>query len=147
MKNPREIFHAASYLQYPLLLVMLFYVVLPYIEGFERLFSHYNNALIFAGLGISFSSLQDTTKTQNRLSKRIWEDPKKGRTALLVLSMMAFAFILFGIFGLYSSQHEVMQDLSLGAIVLGIGLISMLKVAIEMFENHRLDRNGPGQPK
>jgi hypothetical protein len=141
MFNPRDIFQKISYIQYPLLLIAMFYVFRPYYLGFDTLWENYNYGLIFMGLGISFSTLQDTTKTQNKLSKKIWEHPKKGKIALVIMGLMALYFVLIGLFGIYISNSEVLQQISFGMLVLGIGLIGMLKSAIEMFENHRLDKN------
>jgi hypothetical protein len=141
MFNPRDIFQKISYIQYPLLLIAMFYVFRPYYLGFDTLWENYNYGLIFMGLGISFSTLQDTTKTQNKLSKKIWEHPKKGKIALVIMGLMALYFVLIGLFGIYISNSEVLQQISFGMLVLGIGLIGMLKAAIEMFENHRLDKN------
>ncbi len=144
----KNIFQYISYLQYPLMLIALFFVFKPYLNGFkitseqvDSIIRNFNSSLIFMGLGISFSTLQDTTKTQNDFSKRIWESPKKGKIALLIISMMALSTILFGIYGLYISERESIKELSFGFIVLGIGLIGLLKTAIEMFENHRKDKN------
>ena len=141
MFNPRDIFQKISYIQYPLLLIAMFYVFRPYYLGFDTLWENYNYGLIFMGLGISFSTLQDTTKTQNKLSKKIWEHPKKGKIALVIMGLMALYFVLIGLFGIYISNSEVLQQISFGMLVLGIGLIGMLKSAIDMFENHRLDKN------
>ena len=141
MFNPRDIFQKISYIQYPLLLIAMFYVFRPYYLGFDTLWENYNYGLIFMGLGISFSTLQDTTKTQNKLSKKIWEHPKKGKIALVIMGLIALYFVLIGLFGIYISNSEVLQQISFGMLVLGIGLIGMLKAAIEMFENHRLDKN------
>lgn len=97
--------------------------------------------LIFGGLGISLSTLQDTTKTQNKLSLQVWQNPKKGKLMLTLIGIMALFLILIGLFGMYSSTSEIIQQLAIGTIVTGIGLIGLLKVAMEMFENHRLDKN------
>lgn len=97
--------------------------------------------MIFMGLGISLATLQDTTKTQNNLSRRIWESPKKGKTALGVIALLALYFVSQSFYGVFISTSEVFKHLSFGIIVLGIGMIGMLKSAIEMFENHRLDKN------
>jgi hypothetical protein len=145
MFNPRDIFQKISYIQYPLLLIAMFYVFRPYYLGFDTLWENYNYGLIFMGLGISFSTLQDTTKTQNKLSKKIWEHPKKGKIALVIMGLMALYFVLIGLFGIYISNSEVLQQISFGMLVLGIGLIGMLKSAIDMFENHRLDKNAKVQ--
>ena len=144
MKSPKDIFHVVSYLQYPPMLTAVYYCIKPYIHlnSFNDVLVHYNIALIFAGLGISLSTLQDTTKTQNNFSKRIWQDPKKGKIGLFVVGITAFSFILAGLYGLYAAQGEILQELSLGMTVLGIGQVGLLKVAIEMFENHRLNKKG-----
>ncbi|RXG16237.1 hypothetical protein DSM03_103423 [Leeuwenhoekiella aestuarii] len=133
--NFRKIFQSISYLQYPLMLIGLFYALVPYLKGFDYLkenpdiiFENYNYTLIFMGLGISISTLQDTTKTQNNFSKKIWENPKKGKVAI-------------GIFGYFISVNEKLQQLSIGILIFGIGLIGFLKTALEVFENHRLDKN------
>lgn len=146
--NYRKIFQLISYLQYPLMLMGLFYALVPYLKGFDYLkknpdiiFENYNYTLIFMGLGISISTLQDTTKTQNNFSKKIWENPKKGKIAIGILSIMTFATIAIGIFGYFISVNEKLQQLSIGILIFGIGLIGFLKTALEVFENHRLDKN------
>ncbi|PHN03367.1 hypothetical protein [Flavilitoribacter nigricans] len=140
MINAKDLFHKISYLQYPLMLIGLYYAVLPYIVGFDTLWDNLNNLLIFMGLGISFSTLQDTTKVQNEASRRIWENPKKGKTFLTFMSVATLVFIVLGLIGYLASPHEVLQELSFGLIVLGIGFMGMVKSAVEMFENHRKDR-------
>jgi len=42
---------------------------------------------------------------------------------------------------LYFSKDEIPNNITFGILVLGIGVIGMLKSAIEMFENHRKDKN------
>ena len=140
MKDPKLLFHYISYLQYPFLLIGLYYVCKPYWEGFDGAFQSLNTALIFMGLGISLSTLQDTRKTQNKVSKQIWEHPTKGKVALAFMSGTTLFFILFGLYHYFAVDQNVLKELSFGMIVLGIGLIGLLKAAIEMFENHRLDK-------
>jgi hypothetical protein len=41
------------------------------------IFENLNYLLIFMGLGVSFSFLQDTTKTQNNFSKKYLESEKR----------------------------------------------------------------------
>ena len=73
--NFRLIFQYLSYLQYPLMIIGLYFFIVPYLYGIDALkenpsliFSNFNFGFIFMGLGLSFSSLQDTTKTQNKFS-------------------------------------------------------------------------------
>ena len=49
--------------------------------------------------------------------------------------------LTIGLVGLLS-KDTILSEISLGLIVLAIGILGVLKAAIEMFENHRLDKNG-----
>ena len=77
---------------------------------------------------------------QNNVSKKVWENPKKGTTTILVLSIVVLLVLSFGIFGYFVSTNSKIEELAFGAIVLGVGLIGFLKTALEAFENHRLDK-------
>ncbi|MGD1840954.1 MAG: hypothetical protein ACFB0B_08675 [Thermonemataceae bacterium] len=148
--NAKLLFHYVSYLQYPLLFLALFFAYRPYFIGMDLttekasiILQNLNNALIFMGLGISFSTLQDTTKVQNKLSKKIWEHPKGGKIAIIVIAVMAFAFIIYGLVGYLSVGNTKLKEVSIGIVVLGIGFIGLLKTSIEIFENHRKDKRIP----
>lgn len=98
----RKFFHYVSYLQYPLMLLALYFAFKPYFFGFDQLkekpelvFENLNSLLIFMGLAVSFSSLQDTTKTQNKFSEKIWRSPKKGKIMIGVISAMIIYFLFF----------------------------------------------------
>lgn len=134
------LFHKISYIQYPLMLIALFFMFKPYFTGFEMIWENYNNALIFMGLAISFSTLQDTQKTQNKISKKVWENPRKGKIFLVIMGLTALFFILSGMYGIFISENGIFKEVSFGMFVFGIGFIGMLKAAMEMFENHRLDK-------
>jgi len=141
--TPKKFFHLISYLQYPLMMVALFFVIQPYLRGFDAAFEDFNKVLqginktfIFMGLGISFSTLQDTTKTQNEFSRKIWEDPKKSRRFLTLFSVSILVILSFGIFAYFSSSESAIKEVSFGAIVLGIGMVGMLKSAIVMADYH-----------
>jgi hypothetical protein len=139
MNNAKKTFHKISYVQYPLMLMALVYSFIPYIQGFDVFWQSINQALIFAGLGISFSSLQDTTKTQNEFSRKIWQSPTKGRRALMLIFITAMFFIALGLYGYFAAKTGIIKEVAFGALMLGIGYIGLLKSAIEMFEHHRVD--------
>ncbi|WP_318640245.1 hypothetical protein [Flavobacterium ardleyense] len=140
MFEPKNILNKISYLQYPFMLISGYYIVQPYIVGFDTIWENYNLALLFMGIAISLSTLQDTTKMQNEMSRKIWEDPKKGKRMLIALALLAFGCIAIGIFGASVSTNKALKELSYGIIVLGIGLIGMLNTAMDLFDNHRLDK-------
>ena len=147
MNKAVDYFHKVSYLQYPFMLVALWYAIKPYTylfddpeNGLIRALTDYQNMLIFLGIGISFSTLQDTTKTQNNFSRKVWQSPRKGKFFIrMIASCIVFCFTM-GICGLYYDQIPILNELSYGCIVLAIGMLGMLKSAIEMFEHHRLDK-------
>lgn len=143
MKNPKKLFHSISYLQYPFMAAsFIFYF--PFIKSISEgaiEWEHLNYVLIIFGVAISFSTLQDTTKVQNTFSKKVWEDPKKGKIALIVLATTSMLFIALGFLYLFVLKGSQFEDIGVGLIVLGIGLISMLKAALELFDNHRKDKN------
>lgn len=148
MTTFRQSFQVLSYLQYPLMALALFFSIKPYFNGFtslienpDILLKNYNYVLIFMGLAISFSTLQDTTKMQNEFSRKVWTDPKKGKIAILAICGLIAMFLLYGIFGYFFTTNEKLQELSFGSIVFAIGLIGFLKTALEVFENHRGDKN------
>jgi len=134
-----QFFQAASYLQYPFMLIALGYTLVPYFTGFDTFWISVNKALIFAGLGISFSTLQDTSKTQNNFSKRIWQDPRKGKRALIVIALTALVLLCFGLYGFLTAREGIAKEVAFGTLMLGISYIGLLKSAIEMHERHRID--------
>ena len=93
------------------------------------------------GLGISFSTLQDTSKTQNKFSLKIWQNPKKGKRTIFFITFFTFSILFLGLGLFLFSEKQQFKDLSFGIIALAIGLIGLLKASIEMFNNHRLDKN------
>ena len=134
----KQSFQVISYLQYPLLLIALGYTLAPYFQGFDTFWPSINQALVFAGLGISFSTLQDTGKTQNNFSRKIWQDPRKGKRVLMLMSLTALALLCFGLYGWLVAKPGIAKEVAFGTLMLGIGYIGLLKSAIEMHEHHRL---------
>ncbi len=153
MKKTKQLFHVLSYIQYPFLLLGLFLAFKPFFKGFEYLasnpeylFGTYNKSLIFFGVALSFSTLQDSSKTSLKFERKIYSNPRKAKfyiifTMLLVLVLFIYGFI--GYFGL-NQQSNVIYEFSYGSIIMGIGLIGYLKLQIEIFENLRADKKEPG---
>lgn len=134
-----QIFQMVSYLQYPFMLIALGYMVVPLFSGIDQFWSSVNQALIFAGLGISFSTLQDTRKTQNEISRKVWEDPKKAKLILWMMSLTALILLVAGLYGFLIAKQGIIKEVAFGTLMLGISYVGLLKAAIEMHENHRID--------
>lgn len=140
MPSATRVFQAISYLQYPAVLLAVVYVVSATREEGPDRFEALNTGLVFMGLSVSLSTLQDTTTTQNEISRRVWSHPVAGRSFLGALALMTVAFIAVGLVGMHRAADDRLHQLSFGLMVLGIGMIGLLKVAGEMFEHHRSDR-------
>lgn len=137
-KNPRDLFQAVSYLQYPFMLLALAYCFKPFLTGLAGMLEDYNRALLYAGIGIGLSSLQDPTRMQNEVSRRVWQDPRKGRAMLWFIGGMSFAAIVAGLVGVNVASTRAISEVSMGMLSLGLGLLGMLRTAIDMFEHHRV---------
>lgn len=115
----------------------------PYLGGLQAAFLDVNTLLqsinktfIVLGLGISFFALQYTTQMRHKLSRQIWQDRQKSRQFLAVFSITILLVLMAGVFSYLSTSENALKEVSFGAIVLGIGMIGMLKGAIEMAEYH-----------
>lgn len=135
-----QVFQWLSYLQYPAMLTALFYVMRPFFNGMDGLLDAYNSALLFAGVGIGMSSLQDPTRTQNELSRMLWQHPGKGYLLLCMMTAQTLLPIILGVLGTLLAKSTALAQLSLGLVAFGLGMIGLLKTAVEMREHHRLDR-------
>ena len=136
-RSVRDFFQALSYLQYPALAVALVYAVLAGLAlgkaaqaGMAPVFDLMNYVLLYAGVGIGLSSLQDPTKTQNEMSRKVWQDPRKGRWMLALLAFYALGAMAVGLLGAYRAQTTVMNQLSLGLVALGLGMVGLLKTCL-----------------
>ncbi|WP_143703866.1 MULTISPECIES: hypothetical protein [Luteimonas] len=148
--SARDVFQILSYLQYPMMLIAVGYAVRSVVAilsnpggGVSLAYGDWNHVLLYAGIGIGLSSLQDPSRTQNDLSRKVWQNPVMGRWMLVVLAAYTFGAMTAGLAGAYLAGTSVVHQLSLGLLALGLGLLGMLKTAIEMREHHRLDRH-PG---
>lgn len=143
----RDIFQWLSYLQYPAMLAAITYTVKSAwavsavgSAGWPPVFDDGNYVLLYAGIGIGLSSLQDPTRTQNEVSRRVWQDPRKGRWMLLLLSFYTLASMAAGLAGAYLADTTAVNQVSLGLVAFGLGMVGLLKTAIEMREHHRSDK-------
>lgn len=141
-------FHYVSYLQYVFMLIAIAQFVLLFAQFaslldepelyWDALLSVYSNFLFYFGIALSFSTLQDTSKTQNSFSRKIWESPKKGKIALILMVITTAVSIIVGL-ALVGFQAEggVLKEFGIGLTVFGIGYIGVVKTAGEMYLHHR----------
>ncbi len=136
LKNYKLYFQYLSYLQYPLMVIALYFAYEPLLNDIGSYWKSINKSLLFMGLGISFSTLQDSTKTQNKLSRIIYQNPKYAKIFIIYVMLLTLFFLVFGLYGFLFSKNENVNDISLGIVVMGIGMLGMLKLVIEMAAYH-----------
>ncbi len=136
LKNYKLYFQYLSYLQYPLMVIALYFAYAPLFFGSDNFFESFNKSFLFIGLGVSFSTLQDVTKTQNKLSRIVYQNPKYAKIFILYMFLLTAFCLLFGLYGFLFSTNEKVNQISVGLVVLGIGVLGMLKMAIEMAIYH-----------
>jgi hypothetical protein len=123
MPDAKKIFHIISYLQYPFLIVSIYYCYRQMIMSGDVSFPDINKGLMFLGLGVSFSTLQD--------------NPKYAKRFIFAVAIMVAFFVGIGLFGTLISRNPILNELAIGCLGLGIGMLGMLKAVIEMAEHHK----------
>ena len=108
----KQFFHLISYLQYPLMAVVLFFAFKPYVNGLEAI-------------------KQDPSIYFESLNTRIF---------ILAIILMITFILGAGLIGFFSTKEKAINNVSVGLIVLGLSMFGFLKAGVEMFENHRLDK-------
>lgn len=129
MKNIKKLFHKLSYLQYPLVLIAFYLLIKPLFKGFdyissnpEYLFNSYSNALMFFGVALSFSALQDPARPTLRFEKKIWQNLQKAKVFLSITLIIAFIFFASGFLGFIMSGSS-QREFAFASVVLAIGLL------------------------
>lgn len=147
MYSLRLFFHYVSYAQYLFIGVALYYDVLFVLGAIQQVLQWdlINSMLVYMGIAISFSTLQDTRKTQNAISLRVWQNPTQGRLFLAMMGISTLVFMALGLVGMSLVNDSVIKEIAFGSVVLGIGMLGLTKAAAEMFEHHRTDRQ-PSAP-
>jgi len=138
MLKLKNALNALSYLQYPLMIAGLVFMYKPLFTDISTIWIGFDKGLILTGVAVSLSTLQDTKKTQNKLSLKIYQSPRKSRIFLIMIALLVFLFLTLGTAGYFLTKENVLKELSTGLIVFGIGILGLLKAAMEMAENHRL---------
>lgn len=142
MLSIKRWFHRLSFVQYPLLAAAVFYCYRPFFSGFEQVFSDINLGLVFFGLAISFATLQDTTKTHYKLAERIFSHPRWSKVIITTIGIEIIFFLLAGLAGIFTAKLPGLTEVAYGMMMLALGMIGMLKSAVEMAEYHSRKRSG-----
>ncbi|MEM9299133.1 MAG: hypothetical protein AAF149_15000 [Bacteroidota bacterium] len=135
MEKLIRIFHYLSLIKYPIMLIGLYYCYRPILFDDSSFFQDINLGLIFIGLGIGLDSLKDYGKL-NWLDKKVLHKPKIAKYYFIIFGLIILGLICIGIKNYLSTDDSKLKELSIGFIVVGIGLIGLLKSGIEATKNY-----------
>lgn len=125
-----DFIHRLHYLQYPFLILGLGYSFKRHVIGTADKWGDLNLCLLFMGIALSFTGLADVSKAKG-ISKRVMSNPKSGKLYVLYL-LVCFAVLFgLGIYSFFQNEISVLKDLSVGMLVLSIGIISLIKMSLE----------------
>lgn len=143
MEKIFKTFHYVSFLQYPCILIALYYCYEPVIKGFENfdkdsIIENYNLGLLFLGIALSFSSLADIRK-RTKLGDKIFGKEKRAKKWLIYVCCLILFIFSFAIFCKFFSNDEKLENLSIGIFVFGIGMLGLLRMNIEIIKSYQKD--------
>ena len=136
-------FHYVSYLQYPFLIIGLFYSYKPLVMGIDNfskseLISNYNLVLIFLGIALSFLSLTDATK-RTKLGNKVFGKRKNVKIWLTIILIFILLTFTAAILIMFFVNDEKLKDFSVGIFVLGLGMIGILRMNLEIIKTYQPD--------
>jgi len=111
----------------------LFFIYRPIINKSYNLLNDFNLGLVLMGLAITFSTLQDTKKTQNKLSQKIWSNKKYASRVIVYFLILIFTLFALAMFWQWKGD-AALQGLSWGVLSIAMGLIGVVKSGLEMAE-------------
>ncbi|MCI4669415.1 MAG: hypothetical protein MRZ79_14875 [Bacteroidia bacterium] len=141
MKRFYDSLHYLSFLQYPFLAIGLYYSFKPHIFGYDQIWEDINSCMTFMGVALSFTGFTDTSK-KNKISQKVFSKPKAAMAFLIYLGILAAFLLSVGFFSMFYTRIEPLQKMSGGIMVMGIAVLSLLKMAIEIVQNHLAKEEG-----
>lgn len=105
----------------------------PWLNNRQNLLDDFNLGLVFMGLAITFSTLQDTKKTQNKMSEKIWKNKKYATWFIVYFLLIIFVLIALALVWQFGN-NAALQGLSWGVLSIAMGLVGVVKGGLEMAE-------------
>lgn len=139
--NPKKflkLIHSLHYLQYPFLIIGLGYSFKKYfIENSDK-WADMNMSLLFFGIGLSFAGFADVKKIGG-WSKKIMRHPRMSKLFIFYSILLSFGLMATGFYAMFQIKNSAFKEVSIGLIVLGIGVISLIKMSVELMESNAVE--------
>ena len=95
-----------------------------------------NNGLLFIGIALSFASLVDTNK-RTKIGDYVYGHPRRAKIWIGYLCILILILFGIGIYGQFFSEKPALKNLASGFLVLGIGVLGMLRMTLEIIKTYR----------
>lgn len=138
MEKTFKIFHYISFLQYPSLIIALYYCYKPILFQSETVISDLNLGLLFLGIALSFASLADISR-RTKIGDKIFGNPKNAKRWIVYLAILLISILSMGVFAQFFTDKNDLKDLSIGIFVLGIGMVGLLRMTLEIIKTYQAD--------
>jgi len=132
-----------SFLQYPFLLIALYYCFEPILlrintsNTYDFIVS-YNLSLLFLGIGLSFTSLTDITK-RTKIGDKLFGKRKNAKLWVIYLGALIIAIFILAIDAKFFSNNQKFNKIAIGLFVLGIGMIGLLRMHLEIIKTYQTE--------
>ena len=130
-----NLIHQLHYLQYPFLILGLSYSFKKYFVENSNKWEDLNLCFLFMGIALSFGGLADVNRIDG-ITKKVLSNMKGGKTYILYLIICFFICLGLGIYAFFQNEENALKELSVGMIVFSIGIISLIKMSLEIIENY-----------
>ena len=130
-------------LQYPFLLIALYYCSEPIFLGIDTfstydLTTNYNLCLLFAGIGLSFTSLADITK-RTKIGNKLFGKRKNAKLWLIYVGVLIITTFILAVDAKFFSNNQNFNEFAIGLFVFGIGMIGLLRMQLEIIKTYQTE--------
>jgi len=119
----------------------LYYCYEPIFKGIKTfsvtdLAKNYNLALLFMGIGLSFTSLADISK-RTKLGDKIFGKRKIAKRWIIYIGLLIITIFTLAIIAKFFTNNQAFNEVSIGLFVLGIGMIGLLRMNLEIIKTYQ----------
>jgi len=113
-------------------------MLLGYLEDKIAVTDDINIGLIFMGIALSFSSLANKRK-KSKIGEKVFGSERNTKIWLIYLIVLFFALLGLGLYSMLKANNEALQNMATGLIVLGIGVIGLLKSSMDIAHYYQVE--------
>lgn len=131
-------FHFLSYLQYPFMLIAMYFLSKMVLSIFGEIdvvkaIENLNSCLLYLGIGLCFIALENIEKSP-KFERKIFEKEKLAKAWLILLFFSFIGLIIIAILMRFYPPSPLFKDLPTSLFVLALGFLSYIKMNIDIIK-------------